>query len=509
MQTTQPTRLELLEKSPKPFRLVKYFSVASFLAILIATVLLSFFFFQRDKSMLLKRNEEFAFLLAENLNHQVFQKFVMPTALLYGKMSLSDPKQYNLLDKVVSSTTYGFNVERVTIYSHDDLMVYSTEYTIEQMLEKSHQKEPFGLAIKPNEHYESALKGTTSSMLVTGGSIARLLVRGNYVKGIKLLSTYAPFRVDLTLESKSERVIGVLEITQDITKGYLSILKNQALSIAIFIGVMTFLFVSLLLIVHRAQWIIHRRAEEKKRLEEQLNHAERLAGLGQMVAGVSHEIRNPLGIIRSTGEMLAQRMEKYEPGNRLAQVIVEESTRLDRIVTEFLDFARPQVPNPVPCDLGQLILRNLDILEPELSRFRIKLETSMQTDLESIMIDPDLMYRGLLNVFNNAVQSMPDGGRMRVSLSNGQHGGVPVQIVQVEDTGDGVPHETLDSIFQPFFTTREKGTGLGLSIVKNIVEAHGGWVDVESPVTSDLNPSEDRGTRFTLTLPTRSESISQ
>jgi len=509
MQTTQPSRPELPVKSLKPFRLVKYFSVASFLVILIATVLLSIFFFQRDKSMLLKRNEEFALLLAENLNHQVFQKFVMPTALLYGKMSLRDSKQYNLLDKVVRSTMYGFNVEGVTIYSHDDLMVYSTEYSIEQMLEKSRQEGPFGLFIKPDENYLSALKGAPSSLLVTRGAIARLLVHGDNGDGIKLLSTYAPFRVDLTLETKSEKVIGVLKITQDITKGYLSILKNQTLSIAIFIGVMTLLFVSLLLIVHRAQRIIHRRAEEKKRLEEQLNHAERLAGLGQMVAGVSHEIRNPLGIIRSTGEMLAQRMEKYEPGNRLAQVIVEESTRLDRIVTEFLDFARPQVPSPVPYDFRRLILRNLEFLEPELSRRQIEIQTSLQTDLALINLDPDLMYRGFLNVFNNAIQSMPDGGRMRVSLSNGVHAGIPVQTVQVEDTGDGVPAETLKHIFQPFFTTREKGTGLGLSIVKNIVEAHGGWIDVESPVTSELNPSPDRGTRFTIALPMRRESMVQ
>ncbi|MBI4776867.1 MAG: two-component sensor histidine kinase [Deltaproteobacteria bacterium] len=509
MHTTQHNELELQGKALKPFRLVKYFSVASFVVILVATILLSFFFFQRDKSMLLKRNEEFAVLLAENLNHQVFQKFVMPTALVYGKMSLRDPKQYNLLDKVVRGTTYGFNVERVVIYSHDDLMVYSTEYTIDQMLEKSRQEGPFGLSIKPDEHYLSALRGRASSLLETTGSIASLLVRGDRGDGVRLLSTYAPFRVDLTLETKSEKVIGVLKITQDITVGYLSILKNQTLTIAIFIVVMTFLFVSLLLIVHRAQRIIHRRAEEKKRLEEQLNHAERLAGLGQMVAGVSHEIRNPLGIIRSTGEMLAQRMEKYEPGNRLSQVIVEESTRLDRIVTEFLDFARPQVPNPVPYDLRQLILRNLEVLEPESNRFQIEIQTSLQADLEPIHIDPNLMYRGLLNVFNNAIQSMPDGGKMRVSLSNGMHAGVPVQTVQVEDTGDGVPAETLKHIFQPFFTTREKGTGLGLSIVKNIVEGHGGWIDVESPVTSDLNPSRDRGTRFTIILPMRRESIYQ
>ena len=270
---------------------------------------------------------------------------------------------------------------------------------------------------------------------------------------------------------------------------------------------MTFLFVSLLVIARRAETIIHRRAEEKKRLEEKLNHAERLAGLGQMVAGVSHEIRSPLGVIRSTAELLVQRIEKYEPGNRLGQVIIEESNRLDRIVTEFLDFARPQVPNPVPSRLNEIILRNLEALTPELERLHIKVDRSGLSALDPVYVDADLIYRSLLNVFNNAVQAMPDGGTLRVSLSNGLRNNAPVQVIRVEDTGDGIPPEVRNNIFQPFFTTRETGTGLGLPIVKNILESHGGWIEIESPAESDLNPTHDRGTRVSLYLRVRPDHL--
>jgi len=487
-------------RTVKPFRLVKYFAAASLAVILTATILLSFFFVQRDVTVLLNRNEEFALLLAENLNHQVFQKFVMPTALLYGKMSLREPRQYNQLDTVVQTTIYGLNVERVVIYSNDDLMVYSTENTIEQMLERSQRNDPFGLAIEPTREYRLALHGVPTSVLKSYEPLYHLFTPGRGDR-MKLLSTYAPFRVDLMLESKAEDVIGVLEITQNVTGGYRSIIKAQTLNISIFAGVMVLLFISLLIIVRRAEQILNRRAHEKKRLEEQLNQAERLAALGQMIAGVSHEIRNPLGIIQSTGELLAQRMKKYEPASQLATVIVEESARLNRIVTEFLDFARPQVPRMVRCDVGGVIHHILQILEPEFRKSRIQVDTAPMENLPPIPADPDLLYRGLLNVFNNSIQAMPEGGVLQVGLSNGAEHGVGVQRILIEDTGDGIPDEVLGKVMTPFVTTREKGTGLGLSIVHNIIEAHGGWIHIESPVKSELNVSMDRGTRVTISLP--------
>ena len=118
---------------------------------------------------------------------------------------------------------------------------------------------------------------------------------------------------------------------------------------------MGLLFLVLRQIVKQAEVILERRQEEQRTLEAQLHQAERLAALGEMTAGVAHEIRNPLGIISSTAELLEERLARYEPQNRLAQIIVEESNRLNEKVTEFLDFSRPRVPNLRPCDLEGVI----------------------------------------------------------------------------------------------------------------------------------------------------------
>jgi len=295
--------------------------------------------------------------------------------------------------------------------------------------------------------------------------------------------------------------MGALEIVLDITEDFREIWEQQLLTIAMAVVIMGLMFATLLLIVRRAEHIIERRSREKERLEQELSHAARLAGLGRMVAGVSHEIRNPLGIIKSTAEILAQRMQKYEPGSRLAEVIVTESNRMNAIVTEFLDFARPQVPRSVPCMLADIVEKNLDALGPHLEGSNIQVEKSFSPGLDHIMVDPDLMYRGLLNVFNNAIQAMPDGGIIRISIEKCYEDGVPAQRIIVQDSGEGIPAEAMENLFTPFFTTRVKGTGLGLAILKNIVEDHDGRVLVNSPV-SESSTGERFGTAVSIILKT-------
>ena len=438
-------------------------------------------------------------MLSKNLNSQVFRKFVIPTVRRYGRIRLRDEQQYKLLDTVVRTVTYGFKVESITLYSNDYLMVYSTEYTHEQMLELSTQQEYLGRALTPDAALKNALKGISISRVISLDGATSLYFGSE--KGIKKLRTVAPFRTDLQVANKSEPVMGALEIVLDITEDFREIWEQQLLTIAMAVVIMGLMFATLLLIVRRAEHIIERRSREKERLEQELSHAARLAGLGRMVAGVSHEIRNPLGIIKSTAEILAQRMQKYEPGSRLAEVIVTESNRMNAIVTEFLDFARPQVPRAVPCMLADIVEKNLDALGPHLEGSNIQVEKSFSPGLDHIMVDPDLMYRGLLNVFNNAIQAMPDGGIIRISIEKCYEDGVPAQRIIVQDSGEGIPAEAMENLFTPFFTTRVKGTGLGLAILKNIVEDHDGRVLVNSPV-SESSTGERFGTAVSIILKT-------
>ena len=467
----------------KPFRLFKYFAFAGFVVVALSTILLSLFLFHQEKSTLLRKNESFAVLLSENLNHQIFIKYVLPTLRQFGKITLRQEQEYDRLDKVVKSNLYGFNVDSVTLYSHDRLMVYSTKYTLEEMLKISTQPEYLGSKTAQNPLLDNALGGHASSKIISEGSFFELYFEVS--PHLQKMSTMAPFRTDLKVDTKIEPIMGALEIVIDVTKDFRDILKQQFVSISAIVLIMLFLFLTLLFIVRRAEQILEKRQKEKERLEQQLNQAERLAGLGRMVAGVSHEIRNPLGIISSTAEILSKRMKEYEPGNRLADIISEESMRMNGVLTEFLDFARPQVPNPEPCMLKDIVERNLEYNELQFEKMGIEVRSEIPSDLRRINADSNLIYRCLLNVFNNAIQAMPDGGGIEVTVKEIKRDGRHAQQITVNDTGLGIPEEARENLFTPFFTTREKGTGLGLAIVKNIIEGHGGHILIESPIFRD------------------------
>jgi signal transduction histidine kinase len=210
-----------------------------------------------------------------------------------------------------------------------------------------------------------------------------------------------------------------------------------------------------------------------------------------MTAGVAHEIRNPLGIVSSTAELLQERLARYEPQNRLAWIIVEEANRLNDKVTEFLDFARPRVPQLRPCDLEVVLDRGLEFLEPEIHRLGIEVNRDYLLRGRTLVADPDLLYQAFLNLLLNAIQAMPEGGRLTVSTQPGPQGrGGEISFA---DTGEGIKPESLKKVLNPFFTTKERGSGLGLPIVKSIIETHRGAIKIDS--------TRGQGTVVTITLP--------
>jgi signal transduction histidine kinase len=282
---------------------------------------------------------------------------------------------------------------------------------------------------------------------------------------------------------------GVFELIQDMSKQYESIVKFQYLIFGLSILIMGLIFLALLLIVHKAERMIEQRAHEQRELESKLHLAERLAALGEMVAGISHEIRNPLGIIRSTAELLGEMPDASDTQKRLSGVITEESTRLNQIVTEFLDFARPQVPNLQECQLEEIIEKNLSFIRPELEKKGIQVQDNLNGRSFRLRADHDLLYRAFLNILINAIQSMQDGGTIDIKVEEARD----TFQIEIEDTGCGISEENADKIFHPFFTTKEKGSGLGLSIVRKIIEGHRGTIDIQS--------REGEGTKVGVQLP--------
>ena len=311
----------------KPFGLLKFFSFSALVLFLVSTIALVWLISNHTKEMLLERSEAYAHVLAENLNHQVFQQFVLPTLLRYGMIALRNEEQFSRLDTIVKNTTHGLNFQSVSIFDREEGIVsYST------IPEKVGKKDLV------TSQYHRALKGENNSSLILEGSLFSLLPGR---KGIVCkLKTYIPLRQEGSLNKNTGPIMGVFEIVQDLSDDLEALIRLQSVIIGSSVLVMSALFGVLWLIVARGERIIDQRATERRKLEEKLNHAERLAGLGKMVASVSHEIKNPLGIVRSTAEILDKRLKKLAPGNdHLASIIIEETTRLDGIVREFLDFS--------------------------------------------------------------------------------------------------------------------------------------------------------------------------
>ncbi len=447
----------------KQFRLVKYFAWASFIVLVIFSFPFSVFISQKAKETLLQSYENSALLVGEHLNYQVFLNFVIPVINRYGKIKLSDQEQYELMDRVVMNTVQAFKVDLVNIYDiGKGVVAYSTN------------KDLIGHKAKETEGYKKAVQGKLSSGLLSRG-IELWGLDLEFMGAQKKLRTYIPF-TGRPVPGDPGYVAGVFELIQDLSTQYQSIVHFQYLVFAVSILIMGLIFLALLLIVHKAEGLIEQRAKEQRDLEEQLHQAERLVALGQMVAGVSHEIKNPLGIIQSTAELMGGMNEAGETQKRLAQVIREESVRLNRIVTEFLDFARPQEPNLQACHLEEIIRKNLLFLQPELEKKGIAVSHNLDGKSFVLSADHDLLYRAFLNIFINAIQAMGEGGRIDVSVRDGKDS----CFVDIEDTGCGISKENLKRIFNPFFTTKEKGTGLGLSIVRKIIEGHMGAMAIES-----------------------------
>jgi two-component system, NtrC family, sensor histidine kinase HydH len=198
-----------------------------------------------------------------------------------------------------------------------------------------------------------------------------------------------------------------------------------------------------------------------------------------------------LGIVRSTAEIIVRRISKVAPGNEhLAGIIVEETSRLDRIVREFLDFARPKEPTLASASLNDLIERLLTFMEPDFQAKNIRLTLRLDSELPEVFMDGEQIYQVLLNIVFNAVHAMSEqGGTLTIRTTALPEEGVSVEI---GDTGCGMAEEKLAQIFTPFYTDKNRGTGLGLAITKNIVDKHGGSIAVQS--------KEGKGTTFTVSL---------
>jgi signal transduction histidine kinase len=252
---------------------------------------------------------------------------------------------------------------------------------------------------------------------------------------------------------------------------------------------------------------------ELRQANEQIERSRRLAALGEMAAGIAHEVRNPLGSIRLYARMLTEDLKDREAERRLAEKIAAATRGLDAVVTDVLAFAREMRVRPEPAEAWGLVERALEEclavdrdegMGKERSGVRVVREGS--GDGPVVVGDPGLLHRALVNVIRNAVQAMRDAesaaecrltlGVDRRTVTDVDGRARPYVVMTVRDAGPGIPPEVMGRMFNPFFTTRATGTGLGLAIVHRIVDAHGGRVRVRN-----VEAGEGRGAVVELLLP--------
>jgi signal transduction histidine kinase len=244
---------------------------------------------------------------------------------------------------------------------------------------------------------------------------------------------------------------------------------------------------------------------ELERAQAEARRSERLAALGQLSAGLAHEIRNPLGIIKGSAEMLNRRVRTSEPlVAELAGYISSEVNRLSALVSRFLDFARPLRIETRACSVAEIVDRALRAVAANWSGPEINIERRYDRELPPAAVDENLCEQVFVNLIQNAYDAMSaTGGKLGVSIANCVRGDRPGIEVRVSDSGPGIPVELREQIFNPFFTTKKSGVGLGLSIVSKIVDEHRGSIEIVNHRTR----SGESGACFVIFLPLAEQAV--
>ncbi len=463
------TRLFKKNVSPQTLGLAQLFSWISFVIIITFSIFLSVFIATNTRSSLINSQESYALLLAENMNRQIFRRFTLPVAYASGRVALSEPDQYRLLDEVVNSLMHGLRIESIRIFDINEMVAYSTNKDELQSRNLSTQ------GVKNVFEHKAHSFEITSKM-----SFLRALFTPNLKAGTFILRTVYPLTIDYDIapfqnvNDENKPVLGALEIMQDVTDLYKIAIRSQWTILLGFTLSILILFVLLQTIAKLAERIISERIKRNKQLEAELNQSEKLASMGRMVSSIAHEIRNPLGIIKSSAEFLSTRGNMDKTSTQLVHAIYDESKRLNTTVSDFLDYARPREAGNQIVNLTEVVQKVWSFLQTPFTENNITAKIDLPESL-CIRGNADLMYRAIYNVFVNAQQAMEKDGTFTVS------GKQEYDFVYLSftDSGTGFSGD-ITQFLDPFYTTKDTGTGLGLPIVQSIIKTHSGHLHLKN-----------------------------
>lgn len=237
--------------------------------------------------------------------------------------------------------------------------------------------------------------------------------------------------------------------------------------------------------------ILFRDLSEVQELKEEVERSTRLASIGRLAAGVAHEIRNPLSSIKGFATYFGERYKDIPEDKDTAKIMVNEVERLNRVISQLLEFARPLDIKKGAVDIKTIINHSAKMIERDAAEKDIKVQVEIPQGIPFISIDSDRINQVFLNLFLNSIEAMDSGGELSVTVN--YEATTKIMKITVKDTGKGIDPDELGNIFDPYFTTKQSGTGLGLAIVHRIIESHNGEIKVES--------TPGKGTSVIIALP--------
>lgn len=465
-------------KQELPLSYARVLSWLSLVFILLTSLGLSFFIASSVRQILLDKQEDFTKLLVENLNSQIFRRFALPTIMAGGRIALRQPTQYEHLDRVVRSGISGLSVERLRIYDFSHRVAYSTN------------KEELGKTGIAPPNLNEVLDGSVSkSEIISSIPPWQAWFHVPLEKGTFVVRVLYPLKGETYGSDQPGHIMGALELTQDITDDYERVMAFQGIIVIMCLLSSIILFGLLLILIQRAEHVLTERIQKNKKLEDEIHSNERLVSMGRVISSIAHEIRNPLGIIRSSAELLQKRTGTADKGsNRILGAIYDESVRLSQIVNDFLDYARPRVPKKDLVDINQVINQLSAFLGDEFKRHEVTLENNIHDPI-FVEGDKDLLYRAFYNILVNGLQAIDGPGIIEITARTGI---TPPGIKEDQDhwaelafhdSGPGFDESVAANLLDPFFTTKEQGTGLGLPIVQSIITGHEGKMDLKNSDT--------------------------
>ena len=455
------------------FGVVRSLALAAMALTAVLSIVVALYLGNYAGKTLTRKNHNFASLLADNLNNQIYRRFTLPTMSIFGRIALRNPEQYKQLDLIIQSIIQGLHVEDVRIYSDDHTIAYSTNP------EELGSQDLAG----PSVDRAAEADGPIFDMVETIPYWQAFFRVSLEPETFRMRTTY-PLRVEIPQSDPVEEgpVMGVLEFSQDVTRDIKSTIRFQQLVLAVTLLSSGMLLLLLLILVRRAERALAERMAEEQRLQLELHQHEKLAGMGRVVASIAHEIRNPLGIISSSAELLIKRADSTSPGtSRILQAIYDEARRLSRTVSDFLDYARPRQPKQELVDVSTVVSQALVFMGPDLHEREIGVVRAGELDDPLwVMGDKDLLYRAFFNVMGNAVQAIGHAGILTITLNKTPEPKSEISL-SFHDSGPGFPPDSIEQLLDPFFTTKDDGTGLGLPIVNTIITSHGGSLELLNP----------------------------